>query len=189
MKGSKLRYAVGGLQAGVLGVLGMLAVFAAAALLNHRPWWLVPNLLATIFHGPDAYTADFTRSTQTGLAFLFLLYGSLGAVWGILWADRPLKRLWLGGAVTGYLVYLLLDLVIWKNLAPLINLYVPEMQMRLAHLIWGIALGQSPVYAANIRNSGRIPVRESNVRESTLRESTVRESTVREEPPPLPDSI
>src|SRR5216683_2278083 len=97
--GSRLRSALGGLEAGVLGVLGMLATFMVAALANHRPYWLVPNLLATAFHGPDAYTASFTRSTLTGLAFLLLLYGLLGLVWGMIWGDRQVKRLWLGGAV------------------------------------------------------------------------------------------
>src|SRR5579862_840727 len=88
-EGGKLRYALGGLEAGVLGALGMLAVFAASAIADRRSWWLVPNLIATAFHGPDAYTASFTRSTLTGIGFWLLLYGFLGVIWGLLWGERP----------------------------------------------------------------------------------------------------
>src|SRR5437764_14691133 len=118
--GSRLRSALGGLQAGVLGALGMLLTFVLAAIVDRRSWWLAPNLIATAFHGPDAYTASLTRSTLTGMGFFLVLYGSLGAIWGLLWGEKPVRRLWLGGAVAGYLVYMIFRAVLWKNIAPLV---------------------------------------------------------------------
>ena len=146
----RLRYALAGLEAGVLGAAAMLAVFFVAGRMNQRPAWLVLNLLATTFHGAGAYTAEFTVSTLTGLAFLFIVYGLLGAAWGLLWKDRPVKGLWMGGAVAGYLVYLLFSSLVWKWLNPYFSLYSPEMQLKVAHVMWGTVLGQSPRYAASI---------------------------------------
>ena len=184
-EGSRLRSALGGLQAGVLGVLGMLGVFLVAALATHRPYWLVPNLLATAFHGADAFTAGFTRSTLTGMGFLMVLYGLLGAGWGLLWGDRPIRRLWLGGAIAGYLVYLVFEKLIWKNTAPLVTVYAPEMQMRFAHVVWGLALGQSPRYAG--RMSGVETPAPVVISPEHSRPEHSTEAPPREEPPPLPD--
>src|SRR5262249_50810956 len=151
--------------------------FLISAIGDRRAWWLVPNLLATTFHGADAYTASLTRSTFTGAGFLVMLYGGLGTLWGMLWGDRPIKRLWIGGAVTGYLVYLAFRAVLWKTIAPLVSLYAPELQFRVAHLVWGIALGQSPRYAASIARNLQPP-------EVISTEPPPLEPP-REEPPPL----
>jgi hypothetical protein len=179
-EGGKWRSALGGLEAGVLGALGMLAVFVVSAIVGRRSWWLVPNLVATAFHGANAYTASLTRSTLTGVGFWLLLYGFLGVVWGLLWGDRPVRRLWMGGAVTGYLVYLAFRAVLWKSIAPLVSLYAPELQFKIAHLVWGIALGQSPRYAASI---GRTMTPEEEV------PPPLPPLPPREEPPPLPETI
>jgi hypothetical protein len=175
----RLRSALGGLEAGVLGSLGMLATFVVAAIADRRSWWLVPNLVATAFHGPDAYTASLTRSTLTGIGFFVVLYGLLGVAWGLLWGDRPVKRLWLGGAVTGYLVYLLFRAMLWKIIAPLVSIYAPELQFKIAHVVWGIALGQSPRYAGSI---ARIAVPEEVP-------PPLPPLPPHEEPPPLPEII
>ena len=175
----RLRYALAGLQAGVLGATAMLAVFLFAGRLTRRPVWLVPNLLATTFHGAGAYTAQFTTSTLTGVAFLFVLYGLLGAAWGLLWKDRPVKGLWMGGAVAGYLVYLLFSDVLWKWLNPYFTVYAPEMQLRVAHVIWGALLGQSPRYAASIGRALNPP-------EPAKLPEPDRSA---DEPPPLPGTI
>ena len=175
----RLRNALAGLEAGVLGTSGMLVTFLLAGSMYHRPVWLVPNLLATTFHGADAYTAGFTTSTLTGLAFLFIVYGLLGVVWGLVWKAHPVKLLWLGGAVTGYLVYLLFSTVLWKWLNPFFALYAPEMQLRVAHVVWGLLLGQSPRYAASIARALSPPAALPSVPSVPSVE----------EPPPLPDAI
>src|SRR5262249_4493792 len=142
--------------------------------------------LATTFHGADAYTASLTRSTLTGAGFLVMLYGALGTVWGVLWGDRPIKRLWVGGAVAGYLVYLTFRAVLGKTIAPLVSLYAPELQFRVAHVVWGIALGQSPRYAANIARNLRPPEVVSMEPPSI---EPPRSETPTEEPPPLPETV
>lgn len=149
----RLRFALAGLQAGVLGAVLMLAVYLVAGATGRRPLWLVPNLLATTFHGAESYSAGFNGSTSTGIAFLFLLYGLLGVLWGLFWGDRQVRRLWLGGAVAGYLVYQIFATLIWKWANPFFSLYAPEMQLRAGHIVWGLMLGQTPRYAANIRRA------------------------------------
>jgi hypothetical protein len=104
----------------------------------------------------------------------------------MLWGDRPIKRLWVGGAVTGYLVYLAFRAVLWKTIAPLVSLYAPELQFRVAHIVWGIALGQSPRYAANIARSLEPPAVIS------LPDGTEEPPSLeppQEEPPPLPETV
>lgn len=149
-----LRHALAGLQAGVVGAFVILACLMIGSLWNGRSIWFVPNLFATTFFGSAAYRNRFVHETWSGLAILIAAYGGLGAIWGWLWGDldkpnsRALLRLY--GAIVGILVYLIVYDWLWKHVNPLVTLYAPDRQLQVGHILWGIALARSPLYARRI---------------------------------------
>jgi|SRR6185312_3975918 len=156
-----LRHALAGLQAGVLGALVILACLMIGSLWDGRSIWFAPNLFATTFFGGAAWRNHFVRATWSGLALLIAMYGGLGGIWGWLWGDRLGSRdkpdsramLRLFGAIAGLLVYLIAYGWVWKHVNPLVTLYAPTRQLQVGHILWGIVLARSPLYARRIGNA------------------------------------
>jgi hypothetical protein len=146
----RLRHVLAGLEAGILGSLALCGWLMLSALFLRRPVWSAPNLFGTLFYGPHAYTGQFQRSSVAGLALILLLYGLLGAVWGVIWQEKSHPFLRLLGAGAGLAVYALFFNVVWPHTNPLIALYAPSRQMQVAHLLWGVVLAASPRFARNI---------------------------------------
>ncbi|HWF10428.1 MAG TPA: hypothetical protein VG297_18300 [Bryobacteraceae bacterium] len=161
-----MRHALAGLQAGVLGALVILACLMIGSLWDGRSIWFVPNLFATTFFGGAAYRNQFVRATWSGLAMLIATYGGLGALWGWVWGDRrgskakPGSRslLRLYGAIAGLLVYLIAYDWLWKHVNPLVTLYAPSRQLQVGHILWGIVLARSPLYARRIEETTTPPL-------------------------------
>src|SRR5260370_28478857 len=70
--------ALGGVQAGVIGGLAMLAFLAAASMLRHHVWWEMPNLIGSTFYGTRAFFSGPGRITIAGGALHVLMSGLLG---------------------------------------------------------------------------------------------------------------
>jgi hypothetical protein len=134
----------------MLGALLMIAWLMLGSVLRRRSVWIVPNLFATTFYGPEAYGGLLRRSSWAGIALLLAVYSVGGIVWGVFWGDRRRPLLVLFGAITGFAVYLISFDLIWKHLDPLIPLYAPSGQMQIAHMLWGMLLARSPEYAGRI---------------------------------------
>lgn len=145
-----LRYALAGIEAGVLGALLMIGCLAIGSLWNGRSIWTTPNLFATTFFGAGAYRNHFMRTSWAGLGLIIAMYGSLGALWGWIWREHRVRWLPLYGAVAGLGVYYLLFGLLWRHLNPLIAAYAPERQLQIGHVLWGMALARSPLYARRI---------------------------------------
>src|SRR5438105_13661514 len=105
--GSRLqwRHALGGLEAGVLGALAILACLMIGSLWDHKSIWVVPNLFATTFYGSNAYRNQLVRTTWSGVALVVAVYGVLGMMWGCIWRDERKRWLGLYGAILGLAVY------------------------------------------------------------------------------------
>jgi hypothetical protein len=54
------------------------------------------------------------------------------------------------GAIAGLLVYLVAYDWLWKYVNPLVTLYAPTRQLQVGHILWGIVLARSPLYARRI---------------------------------------
>ena len=145
-----LVFAFAGLQAGIVGVFWMLLCFFAGALLTGSGIWSVPNLFATVFHGEYAYQNEFFRSTWAGIALLVVIYGTIGALWGMIWRMRRPPLFSFAGALMGVVTYYLFWDFIWPHANPLIADYAPLREVQLAHILWGLALAKSPAFAARI---------------------------------------
>src|SRR5438477_765947 len=115
-----VRHALAGLEAGVLGSLVFCGWLMIGSVWLRHSIWAGPNLFATVVRGPEAYSNAFQGATPTGLAFILLLYGSLGALWGILWGERQSSFLRLFGALTGLAVCFLFCHGIWPRMIPLL---------------------------------------------------------------------
>src|SRR3569833_3265908 len=97
----RLRDALAGLHACVVGVLVMFVVVGLASLFHGCSIWVVPNLFSTTFFGIDAYRNRFAHTSWAGLALTFAIYGVLGIIWGCIWRDRKVRWLPAYGALTG----------------------------------------------------------------------------------------
>jgi hypothetical protein len=152
-RGPELRHALAGLQAGVLGALVLVACLMTGSLWNGRSIWVVPNLFATTFFGSDVYRNQLLRTSWTGIALIVAVYGLLGVLWGCIWRDQ--RKKWLGfyGAVAGLCVYFFLYDFLLLHVKPLISLYAPDRQLQLGHLLWGVVLARSPLFARRIADS------------------------------------
>jgi hypothetical protein len=81
---------------------------------------------------------------------MVFICGLGGALWGRIAGDGSRRFLSLWGALAGLLVYYLFFGLVWPHANPLIPLYAPELQTQVGFVLWGLALGRSPVYARRI---------------------------------------
>jgi len=141
---------VAGLHAGIVGVFWMFGDFFLAAFWNGRGIWSVPNLFSTVFYGDDSYQDEFLRTTWAGIALIVVVYGLLGAVWGVYWKERRRSLMSFYGALAGLLTYYFFFNFVWTHVDPSIPLYAPVTQLQVAHILWGIALARSPGYSRRL---------------------------------------
>lgn len=127
-----------GLQAGMIGVCGMLAWLGASAVWLHRSFWTSENLMASVFYGDDAIRAGFAFSTVSGLAVFLILYSLLGAVFATVVRSR--LTTW-GTLLVGILFavcwYYLFFQTLGKTLMPLVALLHSERPTLFGHVIFG----------------------------------------------------
>lgn len=142
--------ALGGLQAGVVGVIWMFLCFFVAAFWGGGGTWSVPNLLATYFYGENAFQNEFYRTTWAGIALIVVLYGLIGILWGSFWRERRRPLLSFYGVMLGVGTYFLFFDFVWEHVSPTISLFAPVRPLVVAHMLWGAALAKSPAYATRI---------------------------------------
>ena len=136
-----------GIQAGIIGGLAMLAWFALITPLLGKPWWLIPNLLASKIY-PERYVLMAPGVvTLVGSAYLLLAAGVVGIVNALL---TPGGRLF-GLAVAGTW-YVFCYLFVWKRLAPLMLVYAPQPIVIAGFFLYGSAIGWHPHLLAFARS-------------------------------------
>jgi hypothetical protein len=150
----RLRDALAGLQAGMLGALLMIAWLMLCSLSTGYTIWMIPNLFATALYGPGVYQNQFLRASWPGLALILVVYGSAGVVWGLLCGvflktERRPPFFALTGAIVGVILFYGFNLI-WKFLDPLIPLYAPERPFEIGHALWGLLLSRAPLYSRRI---------------------------------------
>lgn len=142
-----LEASLAGLQAGMVGVLWMLAWLGISAAWQRRSFWTAENLLASAFYGDTAIRRGFAFSTLSGLALYLILYSLLGAVFAaLMYRQFPPGRTLLLGIVLGLGWYYLSFHLIWKTAMPLVALLHAERPTVLGHLVYGTFVGRFPAY-------------------------------------------
>lgn len=145
--GSAWSFAAAGLQAGILGALILILWLALNSAWIRNSVWTVPNLLASTFYGEIALHPGFGKPTFAGLALLLVIYGALGAVFGL--AVRAHGHGALGlllGVIVGIGWYYLSFRVLWKAINPAVATFMPARQMLAGHILYGGLLGRFPRY-------------------------------------------
>ncbi len=121
----------------------MLAFLMLGSVWLHRTIWSIPNLMATVFYGPDVYGRGFGWAAVAGCALFVFVYGILGVLWGLSAPGGPFPFRTLTGALAGLAAYCLLFGLLWQHSWPLISLYAPDRQLQVAHIVWGIVVARS----------------------------------------------
>jgi hypothetical protein len=146
----KKREAVGllaGLEAGVIAALILLGWLALASAWYRRSIWTAANIMATTFYGEAALGREFTFRTVAGIALYLVLYGAIGALFGLTLASRDASlRITVIGVLVGLGWYYLSFAILWQNINPLIPLYTHGGPMMLGHALYGAWLGRFPRY-------------------------------------------
>ena len=136
-----------GLETGILAALVLLGWLALASAWYRRSIWTTANIMATTFYGEAALTPGFSSRTMAGLALYLVLYGAIGALFGLAVPSRPPGlRLTLVGVLVGLGWYYLSYALVWRNLNPLITLYTHNGPMLAGHILYGGLLGRLPRY-------------------------------------------
>jgi hypothetical protein len=144
---SALSAGLAGLQAGMLGALGMLAWLGIVSLWDRRGFWHDENLFATFFYGDDAVRAGFGIKTLPGLALYLIVYSALGFIFALAMRDHfPPRRLLLAGLIFALGWFYLSFHLLWKSAMPLVYLLYADRPMIVGHLIYGACLARFPVY-------------------------------------------
>ena len=92
--------------------------------------------MATTFYGEAALGRQFTYRTVAGIALYLVLYGIIGALFGLTLASRDASlRITLIGALVGLGWYYLSFALLWQNINPLIPLYTHRGPMVLGHTL------------------------------------------------------
>ena len=149
----RLRHALAGLQAGVLGALLLFVCVMIGSLWHGRSIWVVPNLFSTTFFGSGAYRNQLLKTSWAGVAITVAIYGLLGMVWGCIWRDERKRWLSLYGAIAGLAVYFIFYDFLWRHVNPIVTLYAPDRELEAGHVLWGLVLARSPLYARRISES------------------------------------
>ena len=167
--GSNRFLAVAGIQAGVVGALILMGYLALDSKWHGRSVWTVPNLLASTFYGESAYRQGFGSRTSAGVALLVVVYGLLGALFGLVIRDHSTRlRITLFGLIYGTAWFFVSSTWIWEFVNPIIPIYSPDRAMLVGHILYGGVLGSRfPAY---------------------LRAMSVVESPAGPEPPAAPES-
>ncbi len=159
MENRNLRFSLAGLQAGMSASLLLLVWLALTSMWYRRSIWSVPNLFASTFFGEAAFRTGFGKTTYSGVALHLFVYSMLGVFFGLLARQRSSRVTLLAlGIAFGVATYYLLFDVLWKNVNPLVTLYVPNRPMLAGHLLYGAMLSRFPRYL-DVRPS--VPVWES----------------------------
>ncbi len=140
--GSNRFLALAGIQAGVVSALILLGYLALDSKWHGRSLWTVPNLLASTFYGESAYRSGFGSRTSSGLALVFVVYGLLGGLFGLVMREHTARlRLVIFGVIYGTGWFFLSFNWLWKHVNPMVPMYSPDRAMLVGHVLYGGVLG------------------------------------------------
>jgi len=136
-----------GLQAGMVGVLLMLAWLGISAVWQQRSFWTAENLMASAFYGPTSIHSGFASRTLPGLALYVVLYSLLGALLGVVLRNRATRmRTILAAIFFAMAWYYATFHWMYERVMPLVALLHAERPTAIGHLIYGLWLGRYPEY-------------------------------------------
>lgn len=137
----RLKAAVTGLEAGVLGGFAMLGALAGASLADQDAWWRFPNLLASMFYGAKVLRSGPGWPTVSGVALQIVIAGVAGAIFGVLFGKAPGGLRIVLGFGWGALLFYASEMF-YRRVAPFVALYQAETSTLLGHVLYGLCLAR-----------------------------------------------
>jgi hypothetical protein len=136
-----------GLQAGMVGVLLMLAWLGVSAAWQQRSFWTAENLMASAFYGTRSIHSGFASRTLPGLALYLVIYSVLGALLGLAVRDRASRMRTILLSIFFAMVWYYASFHwLWERVMPLVSLLHAERPTAVGHVIYGLWLGRFPEY-------------------------------------------
>lgn len=136
-----------GLQAGMAGVLTMLAWLGISSAWQQRSFWTAENLMSSVFYGTASIHSGFAARTLPGLSLYLIIYSVLGALVALALRDRlPRMRTALVCIAFAMVWYYVSFHWIWQRMMPLVALLHAERPTAIGHVIFGLWLGRFPEY-------------------------------------------
>jgi hypothetical protein len=136
-----------GMQAGMVGVLLMLAWLGLSAVWQQRSFWTAENLMASAFYGPGSIHSGFAGRTLPGLALYLVLYSVLGALLGVTIRNRTSSMRTILLSIFFAMVWYYASFHwMWERVMPLVARLHAERPTAIGHLIYGLWLGRFPEY-------------------------------------------
>lgn len=131
-----------GIEAGIVGGLAMLGLFVSSSLWDGRVWWEMPNILGSTFYGTRAFRTGAGMATLAGVAFHFVITGTLGGLFGLVCGGIYQRgRLILLGVLASVGWYNLANLTFWPKVNPWVLAVSPRPATVLSHILLGACLG------------------------------------------------
>jgi hypothetical protein len=131
-----------GLEAGVIAALTLRGWLALASAWYRRSIRTAANIMATTSYGEAALGRSFSFRTVAGIALYLVLYGTIGALFGLTLANRDASlRITPIGVLVGLGWYYLSFAFLWRNINPLIPMYTHSGPMMVGHALYGGLLG------------------------------------------------
>ena len=134
-----------GVETGMIGGLLTLVWLLVTGWLLGAPGWVIPNLMATPFHGQRSLTADFGFVTLSGIA-LHLLECGLAAM-AFAWLaspEWPAGRSLVAGLVLSLFAHGLMETFFLERWNPVLLSYAPPAVLWTGGMLFGLVLGCTP---------------------------------------------
>lgn len=141
-----------GIHIGVLAGFAILAWIVAISLLSGESPWRVPNLIASVFYGPQALRGEFGRITLAGIS-LFLLQCAGAAVLFSFWMPgggyrRPILAAMAYAAALAWAA----NSFVWKILYPFLPAMLPRFSVWTGFALFGLALSFVPWFRRRLED-------------------------------------
>ncbi len=144
-----------GLEAGMVGILWMLAWLGLSATWQQRSFWTAENLMATAFDRTSSLAPVFNWATCGGLALYIVVYSLLGAGFASAARDRvPRNRVMILSVLFALGWYYFSFRWAFKLVLPLVALLHVEHATIIGHLLFGTMLGRYPIYVQRLMQAG-----------------------------------
>lgn len=133
-----------GIHAGVLAGVAILVWMVLISLIAGESAWRIPNLLASVFYGPQALRGGFGRVTLAGIS-LHLLQCALAAVVFSVWMpEAPYRRTLLVSLLYAAALAWTANSFVWKSLYSFLPSLMPAAAVWTGFGLFGLFLSFVP---------------------------------------------
>jgi hypothetical protein len=149
----RLARVLAGIQAGVVASFAILLWMMFCSLLAGDSAWRIPNLLASVFYGPQSLNASFGRIAMAGIS-LHILQCAAAAVLFSCWMPQASYRrtLFAALAYAAVLAWVAKSFV-WRSLSPYLPGMIPTFPLWTGFLLFAFALSLLPWLRQEIEES------------------------------------